>query len=152
MKYFIEGLKKYAKFEGRARRKEYWMFILFDFIFTVAAAVLDEILGSEPVIYIVYNLVLILPTLAVLVRRLHDTNRSGWWILLPCISLIIAIFTTILFLFLLLPFDFQGLFLIALILGYIILIIGWVLLLVFTLQDSDVGENWYGKNPKTETA
>ena len=151
MKYFIEGLKKYAEFEGRARRKEYWMFILFYFIFTIAAVVLDEILGSEPVIYIVYGLVLILPTLAVTVRRLHDTNRSGWWILLPCISLIIAIFTTILFSFLLLTFDFQGLF-IAPILGYIILIIGWAVLLVFTLQDSDVGNNWYGKNPKKETA
>ena len=151
MKYFIEGLKKYAEFEGRARRKEYWMFILFYFIFTIAAVVLDEILGSEPVIYIVYDLVLILPYLAVTVRRLHDTNRSGWWILLPCISLIIAIFTTILFSFLLLTFDFQGLF-IAPILGYIILIIGWAVLLVFTLQDSDVGNNWYGKNPKKETA
>ena len=151
MKYYIEGLKKYAEFEGRARRKEYWMFILFDFIFAIAAAVLDEILGSEPVISIVYGLVLILPTLAVTVRRLHDTNRSGWWILLPCISLIIAIFTTILFSFLLLTFDFQGLF-IAPILGYIILIIGWAVLLVFTLQDSDVGNNWYGKNPKKETA
>ena len=82
MKYYIEGLKKYAEFEGRARRKEYWMFILFYFIFTIAAVVLDEILGSEPVIYIVYGLVLILPYLAVTVRRLHDTNRSGWWILL----------------------------------------------------------------------
>ena len=81
MKYYIEGLKKYAEFEGRARRKEYWMFILFYFIFTIAAVVLDEILGSEPVIYIVYGLVLILPTLAVTVRRLHDTDRSGWWIL-----------------------------------------------------------------------
>ena len=151
MKYFIEGLKKYAEFEGRARRKEYWMFILFYFIFTIAAVVLDEILGSEPVIYTVYVLVLILPYLAVTVRRLHDTNRSGWWILLPCISLIIAIFTTILFSFLLLTFDFQGLF-IAPILGYIILIIGWAVLLVFTLQDSDVGNNWYGKNPKKETA
>ena len=151
MKYYIEGLKKYAEFEGRARRKEYWMFILFDLIFAIAAAVLDEILGSQPVISIVYGLVLILPTLAVTVRRLHDTNRSGWWILLPCISLIIAIFTTILFSFLLLTFDFQGLF-IAPILGYIILIIGWAVLLVFTLQDSDVGNNWYGKNPKKETA
>ena len=92
MKYYIEGLKKYAKFEGRARRKEYWMFILFDFIFTIAAAVLDEILGSEPVIYIVYGLVLILPTLAVTVRRLHDTNRSGWWILLFVIPLITCFF------------------------------------------------------------
>ena len=82
MKYFIEGLKKYAEFEGRARRKEYWMFILFYFIFTIAAVVLDEILGSEPVIYIVYGLVLILPYLAVTVRRLHDTDRSGWWILI----------------------------------------------------------------------
>ena len=151
MKYYIEGLKKYAEFEGRARRKEYWMFILFYLIFAIAAAVLDEILGSQPVISIVYGLVLILPTLAVTVRRLHDTNRSGWWILLPCISLIIAIFTTILFSFLLLTFDFQGLF-IAPILGYIILIIGWAVLLVFTLQDSDVGNNWYGKNPKKETA
>ena len=92
MKYYIEVLKKYAKFEGRARRKEYWMFILFDFIFAIAAAVLDEILGSEPVISIVYGLVLILPTLAVTVRRLHDTNRSGWWILLFVIPLITMFF------------------------------------------------------------
>ena len=91
MKYYIEGLKKYAEFEGRARRKEYWMFILFYFIFTIAAVVLDEILGSEPVIYTVYVLVLILPYLAVTVRRLHDTDRSGWWILITLVPIIGAI-------------------------------------------------------------
>ena len=129
MKYYIEGLKKYAEFEGRARRKEYWMFILFDFIFTIAAAVLDEILGSEPVIYIVYGLVLILPTLAVTVRRLHDTNRSGWWILLfviPLITMFFFVFLSLGSLF----FDFE--FLLGL--SFIILIIGWTVLLVFTLQ------------------
>ena len=147
MKYYIEGLKKYAEFEGRARRKEYWMFILFYFIFTIAAAVLDEILGSEPVIYIVYGLVLILPTLAVTVRRLHDTNRSGWWILLfviPLITMFFFVFLSLGSLF----FDFE--FLLGL--SFIILIIGWTVLLVFTLLDSNVGENWYGKNPKIETA
>ena len=147
MKYYIEVLKKYAKFEGRARRKEYWMFILFDFIFAIAAAVLDEILGSEPVISIVYGLVLILPTLAVTVRRLHDTNRSGWWILLfviPLITMFFFVFLSLGSLF----FDFE--FLLGL--SFIILIIGWTVLLVFTLLDSNVGENWYGKNPKIETA
>ena len=142
MKYYIEGLKKYAKFEGRARRKEYWMFILFDFIFTVAAAVLDEILGSEPVIYIVYNLVLILPTLAVTVRRLHDTNRSGWWILLfviPLITMFFFVFLSFGSLF----FDFE--FLLGL--NFIILIIGWTVLLVFTLQDSNAGENLVREEP-----
>ena len=118
MKYFIEVLKKYAKFKGRARRKEYWMFILFYLIFAIAAAVLDEILGSQPVISIVYGLVLILPTLAVTVRRLHDTNHRGWWILIV----------------------------------FVVPLIGAIVLLVFTLLDSDVGNNWYGKNPKKETA
>ena len=117
MKYFIEVLKKYAEFKGRARRKEYWMFYLFYFIFAIAAAVLEVTLGIYPVISIVYSLVLSLPYLAVTVRRLHDTNRSGWWILIVFVP-----------------------------------IIGAIVLLVFTLQDSDVGENWYGKNPKTETA
>ena len=147
MKYYIEVLKKYAKFEGRARRKEYWMFILFDFIFAIAAAVLDEILGSEPVISIVYGLVLILPTLAVTVRRLHDTNRSGWWILLfviPLITMFFFVFLSLGSLF----FDFE--FLLGL--SFIILIIGWTVLLVFTLLDSNARKNWYGKNPKIETA
>ena len=142
MKYFIEVLKKYAKFEGRARRKEYWMFILFYSIFAIAAAVLEVILGIYPVIYIVYILVFILPTHAVTVRRLHDTNRSGWWILLfdiPPITMFFIMF---------LSFDFEFLFLLSL----IILILSWAVLLIFLVQDSDVGENWYGKNPKTETA
>ena len=84
MNWYLEVLKKYAVFSGRAQRKEYWIFFLFNIIISFALSFIQERVGV-PVRYI-YMLAVLLPGIALTVRRLHDTNRSGWRTLL--ISLI----------------------------------------------------------------
>lgn len=86
MDYFINALKKYADFSGRARRKEYWMFILIYMIISVVLSIfgLDVISG-------LVALGLLVPSLSIAARRLHDTGRSGWWQLIVLIPLIGAI-------------------------------------------------------------
>lgn len=74
-------LKKYATFSGRARRSEYWWFVLLGLGVNVIAAIVDNAAGTS-IFAIVAGLGLFLPGLAVAIRRLHDTNRSGWWYLL----------------------------------------------------------------------
>lgn len=86
-------LQKYVDFSGRARRSEYWYFWLFTFLVAIAASILDAILGTgygngSGVIGTLTSLALLLPSLAVAVRRLHDTSRSGWWILIALIPII----------------------------------------------------------------
>lgn len=91
MNWYLEVLKKYIVFNGRARRKEYWMFVLFNMIIATALAYIQPMFGLEPYLYSLYMLAVFLPTLAVVFRRLHDTNRSGWWLLFGFIPLIGAI-------------------------------------------------------------
>ena len=96
MEWFIKCIKQYADFKGRARRKEYWMFFLIylalGFLVTFAAIPIDVILETEGIIYItvmcLFVLAFIVPIYAVTVRRLHDTGRSGWWILINFIPYI----------------------------------------------------------------
>jgi uncharacterized membrane protein YhaH (DUF805 family) len=88
MNWYIEVLKKYATFSGRASRSEYWFFVLFNMIFAIVTLVLDGVAGTMGIIYLVYILATFLPALGVGVRRLHDTNRSGWMILISLIPLI----------------------------------------------------------------
>jgi uncharacterized membrane protein YhaH (DUF805 family) len=76
--------QQYAGFTGRARRSEYWYFVLFTVLVYVAASVVDAVLGI-PVFTLLTVLALLVPTLAVSVRRLHDTGRSGWWMLLSLV-------------------------------------------------------------------
>ena len=122
MNWYLKVLKQYADFKGRARRKEYWMFILFNIIFGGIAMILDSVFGIaiEGVgygpLYGVYALVLFIPGLAVVVRRLHDIGKSGWMLLITLIPLIGAI---------------------------------WLLVLLLT--DSNPEENIYGANPKEVT-
>jgi uncharacterized membrane protein YhaH (DUF805 family) len=104
----------------RGRRSEYWWFLLFTVLVGLAAAILDNGLGttlgsdgSTGVIGIIVNLALLLPTLAVAVRRLHDTDRSGWWLLIGLVP-----------------------------------IVGAIVLLVFFVSDSTPGTNRFGANPK----
>ena len=89
MKWFLTVLKKYAVFEGRARRKEYWMFRLFVFIFAIAAILITSALHFR-LLYFVYILSMLVPSIAVAVRRMHDVNKSGWFILIPIYNLILA--------------------------------------------------------------
>jgi uncharacterized membrane protein YhaH (DUF805 family) len=101
MEYFIHALKNYAVFSGRARRKEYWMFALFQFIFSIGALFLDNMLDPSPnsagVISGIYSLAILLPSLAVGVRRLHDIGKSGWFMLILFVPLIGAIWLLVLF-------------------------------------------------------
>ena len=127
MNYYLNALKNYVTFSGRARRSEYWYFVLFNLIFSWAAILLDHFLGTSFIIntmngpidfyygyiYLIYALVVFLPSFAVFVRRLHDVGKSGWFLLIGLIPLVGAI---------------------------------WLLVLLFT--DSNVGPNKYGLNPK----
>src|SRR3954469_25884693 len=123
MSWYLEVMKKYAVFGGRAQRKEYWMFFLFNFIITIVLIGIDNLIGAfSPQAGIglllgLYCLAVLIPSIAVTVRRLHDTGRSGWWILIALV-----------------PF------------------IGGIVLLVFMVLDSQPGENQYGPNPKATTA
>lgn len=119
MNYFIYCLKNYATFTGRARRSEYWFFVLFNAVFSVSAVVSDSILGFDDELAgygplsILYSLATLVPSLAVGVRRLHDVGKSGWY-----------------FLILLIP------------------IAGWIWFLVLMVTESHSDENQYGPNPK----
>ncbi len=123
MNLYITALKKYAVFDGRARRKEYWMFTLFYIIFFIVAMVLDVLLGTDSgdlgfiSISGLYMLALLLPSWAVTVRRLHDVGKSGWWIFIKLVP-----------------------------------IIGEILLFILLVTDSQPGENQYGPNPKAVSA
>jgi len=121
MNWYLEVLKKYAVFDGRARRKEYWYFFLINTVISVFLAFIDSFTGtiSEDVgiglLDGLYALAVLIPGTAVTVRRLHDTDRSGWWILIGLIP-----------------------------------VIGGIALLVFMVLDSTPGDNQYGPNPKVE--
>ena len=122
MNWYLEVLRKYAVFSGRARRMEYWMFFLFNLIISFLLGIFDGIMGTfSPEAGLgllggLYSLAVLIPSIAVTIRRLHDTGRTGWWFLIIFIPLI-----------------------------------GAIVLLVFMVFDSDEGTNAYGPNPKAET-
>lgn len=89
MKYYLDVLKKYADFNGRARRKEYWMFTLFNLIFMYGLMFIGIYL-KFPLLSTLYILAVLVPCIAVSVRRMHDVGKSGWYILIPIYSLILA--------------------------------------------------------------
>ncbi|GHG53935.1 DUF805 domain-containing protein [Streptomyces griseocarneus] len=97
MHWYVDVLKKYATFSGRAGRPEFWMFSLISFVISIVLAVIDAVLGTDPVIGLVYSLAVLLPGLAVGVRRLHDIDRSGWWLLLALIPLLGSIVLLVFF-------------------------------------------------------
>ena len=86
MNWVKEVFGKYAVFEGRACRKEYWFFALFVFLVQVALAIVDGTLGMTThgvgMLGGLFGLAVLMPSIAVTVRRLHDTDRSGWWVLI----------------------------------------------------------------------
>jgi uncharacterized membrane protein YhaH (DUF805 family) len=121
MNYYIDVLKKYAVFTGRARRKEYWMFVLFNILISVVLSIVDGFIGTStllfgsPLLQGVYGLAILCPGIAVSIRRLHDTDRSGWWVLIGLVPLV-----------------------------------GAIVLIIFAAQDGKPGSNQYGPNPKEE--
>ena len=119
MKYFLYCLQHYADFTGRARRSEYWYFVLFNFIVSIliglSLGVIAGLLNVPALVYLVYlwSLAVFIPSLAVSVRRLHDIGRSGWWLFLSLIPLV-----------------------------------GAIILIIWYCTDSQPGANQYGSNPK----
>ena len=99
MNWYLKCLKQYADFSGRARRKEYWMFCLFNFIIALVLGFIDGFLGLKTemgigVLGLIYSIAVFIPGLAVAVRRLHDISKSGWWyfiILVPIAGAIILL-------------------------------------------------------------
>lgn len=89
MKYYLEVLKKYTQFNGRARRKEYWYFFLFNMIFSISLAVIEGAAGI-PFLSNIYSLAVLVPSIAVGVRRMHDVGKSGWYILIPIYNIVLA--------------------------------------------------------------
>jgi uncharacterized membrane protein YhaH (DUF805 family) len=120
--WYLEALKKYAVFSGRARRTEFWYFVLFNIIVTIVLSLIDRLIGTFSgtanlgILSGIYSLAVVIPTLAVTVRRLHDIDRTGWWILIGLIPLI-----------------------------------GTIVLLVFYLTPGTPGSNRYGPDPKQAT-
>jgi len=102
MNWYLKVLKQYADFSGRARRTEYWMFALFNIVFLVVAMVLDNVLGTTAgdlpygAFYFLYTFAVLIPGLAVTVRRLHDVGKSGWMFLVILIPLAGAIWLLVL--------------------------------------------------------
>lgn len=97
MNWYLEVWKKYAVFSGRSRRREYWFFVLFNIIISVVLVMIDIAIGlgnkeaGIGVLSGIYSLAVIIPSLAVTVRRLHDTDKTGWWLLIIFVPVIGAI-------------------------------------------------------------
>ncbi len=91
MNWYFAVLQKYAVFDGRARRKEYWMFVLFHIIIAIVISLIEGSLGSPGILSTLYGLAVLLPGIGVSIRRLHDTGRSGWWVLIGLIPILGAI-------------------------------------------------------------
>jgi uncharacterized membrane protein YhaH (DUF805 family) len=95
MNYYLDVLKNYAKFDGRARRKEYWMFFLFNVIASILFYAIGSVIGID-VLGMLYSLAVLVPGIAVSVRRMHDIGKSGWMVLVGLIPLIGGIWLLIL--------------------------------------------------------
>ena len=97
MSWYLEVLKKYTVFEGRSRRSEYWYFALYNLLISVVLTLVDLGIGTYDhkarigLFGAIYALAVFIPGLAVAIRRLHDTNRSGWWLLIAFIPIAGAI-------------------------------------------------------------
>lgn len=102
MNWYLDVLKQYAVFNGRVRRREYWMFVLFNGIVAMVALILDNIFGITigeakfGVIYLLFALAVLVPTIAITVRRLHDIGKNGWMVLLVLIPVIGALWLMVL--------------------------------------------------------
>ena len=96
MDWYIKVIKNCSVLEGRASRQEYWMFFLFSFIVSFCIVIVELILESitktnQSVLSNIYSLAMLAPSISVAIRRMHDTNRSGWWSIVPIMSLVYLI-------------------------------------------------------------
>jgi uncharacterized membrane protein YhaH (DUF805 family) len=119
MSWYLKALSSYATFSGRSRRREYWLFALFNVIVIIGLMVVDGLIGtlaadgSIGLLSGIYVLGVIIPSIAVGVRRLHDIGRSGWWLLINLIP-----------------------------------VIGGLVIFIFSILDSQPETNKYGPSPK----
>lgn len=90
MNWYLDVLRKYAVFNGRARRQEFWMFVLFNFIISMVIGIVGRILGmgNFNIFSTIYSLAILIPSLAVGIRRMHDIGKSGFWCLIALVPLI----------------------------------------------------------------
>lgn len=88
MQWYLKVLQNYVGFSGRARRTEFWMFVLFNFLAGIVLGILDSILGTDRLLGGLYSLAILLPTLALWSRRLHDTGKSALWLLIGLVPLV----------------------------------------------------------------
>lgn len=97
MNWYSLVIKNYVGFNGRARRKEYWMYFLFNTFFLIITMIIDSLFGlnfkDKPygLIYTIYSLATLLPSVSVAIRRMHDVGKSGWFLLIPIYNIILAI-------------------------------------------------------------
>jgi uncharacterized membrane protein YhaH (DUF805 family) len=123
MDWYLQALRKYATFSGRACRAEYWYFFLMYVLIYVVLSIVDGIAGTYSsedgigALGTVFVLAMLLPSVAVGVRRLHDIDRTGWWLLIALVPLV-----------------------------------GAIVLLVFAVQAGTQGDNQYGPDPRAEAA
>ena len=97
MEFFMDGLRKYADFEGRANRQQFWMYVLIYMAIYLAIGAVGYVLGTG-LLTSLFSIVMLLPSISITCRRLHDTGRSGWWQLIglvPVIGLIVMIVFTV---------------------------------------------------------
>ncbi len=87
MSWYLIVLKNYFNFSGRAHRQEYWMFVLFNAVFGIVLSGVDKLAGTGGIIFVLYFLAMLIPSISVQVRRLHDIGKSGWYILVALIPL-----------------------------------------------------------------
>ena len=87
MEYFFHGFRKYAEFAGRTPRKEYWMFMLFYTVIYMVLLIIDRTMGVF-FFTAIFSVISLVPSISITARRLHDTDRSGWWLLLSLIPII----------------------------------------------------------------
>lgn len=146
MYWYLKVLQEYTNFQGRARRTEYWMFILINLLFSLGFLSLDIlILDHNPleptdiaILQTIYSLAVLLPTIAVSVRRLHDTNRSGWWVLIAFLPGLLGGFIS-------------GLNIVSSSIQTILSLVtfvGIIVLIVFFATEGHRGPNQYGPDPK----
>lgn len=88
MEWYLKVLKSYATISGRARRTEYWMFVFFNAIICMVLGLLMALEFIPEALFLIYYIGIIIPSISVGVRRLHDTGRSGWWMFTPLIPFI----------------------------------------------------------------
>ena len=141
---YVSTLKKFTDFEGRATRTEYWTFILVIFFIGVILFALDIVLGfstseqaiSGGLLSFIFGILVFIPSLSVSVRRLHDSGKSGWLLLVPTIVSIIGA-----------SLAMAGTILLILAVLSVIGVYLWISYLLL-LKEGDVGTNEYGENPK----